>query len=139
MEKYTFFDHTADVGIIAYGNSLEELFLNAAMAVFETIAELESIIETVSIKIEVESETVEELIVEWLRELLYQHGVREVFFKRVEINSINETSVSAIAYGEPILLSKHIFNTEIKNITYHKLKVEKLPDNTWQAQIVLDL
>lgn len=152
MKKYTFIDHTADMGMIAYGNTLKELFTNAAMAVFTTIAELNSITETVSMKIDVEIDTsastqlksgvssqVEELIVEWLRELLFQHEVEEIFFKRVDIQKLSETSVSAIAYGEPIDLSRHEFNTEIKNVTYHKLSVKKLKHGVWQAQVIFDL
>lgn len=152
MKKYTFIDHTADMGMIVYGNTLKELFTNAAMAVFTTIAELNSITETVSMKIDVEVDTlastqlksgvssqVEELIVEWLRELLFQHEVEETFFKRVDIQELSETRVSAIAYGEPIDLSKHKFNTEIKNVTYHKLSVKKLEHGAWQAQVILDL
>ena len=147
MKKYTFIDHTADIGIIAYGNTLRELFTNAAMATFAIIAELNSIGETVSIKIDVQADTeveraagsLEELIVEWLRELLFQHEVKELFFKRVEIEEISETSVSAVVYGEPIDFSKHVFKTEIKNVTYHKLRVEKLEDGTWQAQVIFDL
>ena len=139
MKKYTFIDHTADLGIIAYGNTLKELFTNAAMATFVTIAELNSIDETVSIKIDVKADTVEELIVEWLRELLFQHEVEGVFFKRVEIEKISETSVTAMAYGEPIDLSKHMFNTEIKSVTYHKLSVKKLKNGTWKAQVIFDL
>jgi len=139
LKKYSFIDHTADIGIIAYGNTLKELFTNAALATFATIAELNSIDETVSIKIDVQADTLEELIVEWLRELLFQHEVEEIFFKRVDIQKISETKVSAIAYGEPINLSKHLFNTEIKNVTYHKLSVKRLKDSTWQAQLIFDL
>lgn len=139
MKKYTFVEHTADAGIKAYGKSLEELFVNAALATFATVVELDSIDENMSMEINVEADTLEELIVEWLRELLFQQEVEEIFFNRVKIQEITETNVSAIAYGEPIDLEKHEFNTEIKNVTYHKLSVKKIEDGTWQAQVIFDL
>ncbi len=37
--KFEFFEHTADIGIRAWGDSLEEAFENSALAVFEVITD----------------------------------------------------------------------------------------------------
>jgi SHS2 domain-containing protein len=42
-EAFEIFDHTADIGIIAYGADFEKLFSNAALALFSLITDLESI------------------------------------------------------------------------------------------------
>ena len=39
MKKYELIDHTADVGVKAFGNNLSECFENAAKAMFDIITD----------------------------------------------------------------------------------------------------
>ena len=66
MKRFDIIDHTADVGIVAYGAELAEAFVNAAYAMFTLIADLEGVKQTVSREIEVEAEDQEGLLVRWL-------------------------------------------------------------------------
>ena len=141
MKGYEYLEHTGDIGIRAYGSTLEELFISAAQGLLEATADLSTVGMTTQTEIEVSAESLEELIVAWLDELNFRHEVEEVFFQHVEIRAISEAPyrLVAVAYGEPIDFAKHVVYTEIKSITYHQLIVEQLPDDRWMAQVIFDL
>ena len=141
MERYEYLEHTGDIGIRAYGGSLEELFINAAQGLLEAIADLGTVGTTTQAEIEVSAESLAELMVAWLDELNFRHEVEEIFFRQVEIREISEAPyrLVAIAYGEPVDFTKHVVYTEIKSITYHQLIVERTPDDRWMAQVIFDL
>ena len=141
MKKYEYLEHTGDIGIRAYGSTIEELFINAAQGLLEAIADLSTIGTTTQAEIEVSAESLEELMVAWLDELNFRHEVEEIFFRQVEIQEISQAPcrVVAVAYGEPVDFAKHVVYTEVKSITYHQLIVEQTPDNRWMAQVIFDL
>ena len=141
MKRYEYLEHTGDIGIRAYGDTLEELFINAAQGLLEAIADLTTVGTTTQTAIEVSAESLEELMVAWLDELNFQHEVEETFFQRVEIREMSEAPyrLAGIAYGEPVDFTKHVVYTEIKSITYHQLFVELTSDNRWTAQVIFDL
>jgi len=139
MARYEIIDHTADLGIRAYGETLPKLFENIAFGMLESIAELDSIDEEREVEIDVQGDTLEDLLVAFLGELLFIHEVEEILFKRVEILQFNENNLSAIAYGEEKSPQKHIIYTEIKNVTYHQLKVEQSADGKWETLVIFDL
>ena len=43
MKKFELIEHTADVGLVAYGKTLAEAFANAAYGLFSIIAELDTV------------------------------------------------------------------------------------------------
>ena len=139
MDGYEYLDHTADLGMRAYGKTLKELFTNAAQGLLETMAATETICGVQQIKINVAAESLEDLMVAWLDELIFRYEVEEVLFRRVEIQQIKKKELSAIAYGEPPNLTKHVVYTEIKSVTYHQLVVEQKSNGDWFAQVIFDL
>jgi len=138
MKRFEFIDHTADVGVRVWGTTLRELFSNAAYAMFSIIANLGSVEEVSSRSIEVKSRNYEELLVEWLRELLYISTVKEQLFKRFEIEELADTRLKSTCWGEPIDLSRHELHTEVKTVTYHQLSIKRSLQG-WEAQIVFDI
>lgn len=139
MELYEYLEHTADMGMVVRGKDLSELLMHAAQGLFEAIAVLETVDETVSVEIQLTADAVEELFVEWLDELIFQHETKEIFFKRAEIQQCSETEMVATVYGEPVNFDKHAVYTEIKSVTYHQLQVVQKPDGSWFAQVIFDL
>ena len=139
MKPYEYLEHTADLGMVVRGRSLSELLTNAAQGLFETIAVLQTVDETVSIEIYLTAESVEELFVAWLDELIFRHETAEVFFKRAAVQWCSETAMSAMVYGEPTNFDKHAVYTEIKSVTYHQLQVVRNGDGSWFAQVIFDL
>lgn len=141
MKRYEFIEHTGDIGIRVYGETLQELFINAAQGLFEAIADLNTVNVTTQMEIEVSSESLEDLMVAWLDELNFRHEVEEVFFREVEIREISQAPcrIVALASGEPVDFGKHTVYTEIKSITYHQLTIEQTSDSGWLAQVIFDI
>ena len=139
MKPYEYVEHTADMGLRVRGKNLSELLTNAAQGLFETIAVVDTVDETDSVKIHLTAASVEDLFVGWLDELIFQHETQEIFFKRADIHRCSERKVSATVYGEPVDFDKHEVYTEIKSVTYHQLQVVQKDDSSWFAQVIFDL
>ena len=131
-------DHTADVGIIAYGADIEELFSNAALALFSLITELESIENIFHLDLEVSSQDMDSLLIEWLNELIYLVDVKHILFNRFDIKSLTHNGLQATCYGEDFDAMKHTIKVGIKAATYHMLKLDK-SDDGFKAQVILDI
>jgi SHS2 domain-containing protein len=138
MEKeFEIVDHTADVGIRAYGASINQAFANAAKALFSLITELDNVDEVLHRDIELVAPDQESLLVEWLNELIYLFDAENIIFKRFDITRLNSTRLKARGYGEKVDSSKHKLKIGVKAATYHMLKVDKT--NGCQVQVLFDI
>ncbi|MFW6105476.1 MAG: archease [Chloroflexota bacterium] len=139
MKKgFEIIDHTADVGIIAYGADVEELFSNAALALFSLITEPEKIEEKLHLDLEVNSEGRDSLLVEWLNELIYLFDVKHILFNRFDIESLTHNNLKATCYGENFDQMRHKIKIGVKAATYHMLRLDK-DDGEYRAQIIFDI
>ena len=131
-------DHTGDVGIIAYGSNIKELFSNAALALFSLITETESIVENLQRDLEIGSADRDSLLVEWLNELIYLFDAEHILFRRFDIESLSNNQLKATCYGENIDPSRHKIKLGVKAATYHMLKIDKDSDG-YKVQIIFDV
>ena len=136
MRRYKLIEHTADVGLIAYGKTLAEAFGNAAYGMFSIIAELGAVRETESRQLEVSDNDLESLLFEWLNYLIYFFDVEMLLFKRFEISYLSENRLKAICYGEKYDPSYHHLKTGVKSATYHMLKVDREKN---EVQVIFDI
>ena len=138
MEKdFEIVNHTADVGIIAYGADMSQAFANAARALFSLITELDDVDEVLHRDIELTATDEESLLVEWLNELIYQFDTEGIIFKRFDIIQLDNTQLKARSYGEKVDSSKHKLKTGVKAATYHMLKVDK--GDGCKVQVLFDI
>ena len=138
MEKdFEIVNHTADVGIIAYGADMSQAFANAARALFSLITELDDVDEVLHRDIELTATDEESLLVEWLNELIYQFDTEGIIFKRFDIIQLDNTQLKARSYGEKVDSSKHKLKTGVKAATYHMLKVDK--GDGCRVQVLFDI
>ena len=137
MARFEVVDHTADIGLIAYGSTLEEVFVNAAYGMFSLIADLDQVEERIHREIETEAPDQGELLVTWLNELLYFFDAESLLFKRFEILRLDQTWLQARAFGEKVDPTRHRVKTAVKAATYHLLKLEE--GNGLRAQIIFDV
>ncbi len=138
MEKdFEIVNHTADVGIIAYGADIKQAFANAARALFSLITELDDVQEVFYRDIEVSATDEESLLVVWLNELIYLFDAEHIIFKRFDITELNDTRLKARSYGEKVNRSKHKLKTGVKATTYHMLKIDK--DDGCKVQVLFDI
>ena len=125
MKKFEFIEHTADTGLVAYGETLAGAFANAATGMFSIIADLESVREVESRRVEVSEADMESLLFEWLNNLIYIFDVEEMIFKRFDIVEFKEDKLLAVCHGEKYDSSRHHLKTEVKSATYHMLEVDR--------------
>ena len=139
MKKdFEFIDHTADIGITAYGADMKQVFANAARGLFSIITELDSVAVTEKRDIQITAPDHEALLVNWLDELIYLFEAKGMLFNKFEITAITETGLKANAFGEKINLAKHELKTQVKAATYHMLKIEQNEDG-YRAQVIFDV
>ncbi|MGQ9546636.1 MAG: archease [Dehalococcoidia bacterium] len=131
-------DHTADVGIVAYGRDVAELFSNAGLALFSLITELESIEEKLHRTLEVSSEDPDSLLVNWLNELIYMFDAEHMLFNRFDIDSLSANLLCVTCYGEMFDPSKHTIKIGVKAATYHMLTVQK-DTGGYKARVIFDI
>jgi len=136
-KDFEILDHTADVGIIAYGADLKQAFANAARALFSLITELDDVEEVLHQDIVVNASDVESLLVAWLNELVYRFDTEAILFKRFDISQLDDTHLKARSYGEKVDSSKHKLKTGVKGATYHMLKVDKT--DGFRVQVLFDI
>ena len=138
MEKeFEILNHTADVGIIAYGADMNEAFANAAKALFSLITDLDDVEEVTHRDIELTAPDQESLLVEWLNELIYLFDAENMLFKRFDIAQLSDTHLKARSYGSKADSSRHKLKMGVKAATYHMLKIDK--SNGIKAQVLFDI
>jgi SHS2 domain-containing protein len=137
MKRYETFDHTADIGVRVFGRTVEEVFVNAAYALFDQLTDLRKVADGTVREISVEGADREDLLIRWLGELLFLCQSRGYLFKEFSIFHLDSKSLKAIARGEIFDPSRHRFKTEIKAVTYHQVEV-KQRDNRWEGKVVFD-
>ena len=139
MKKtYRLIDHTADFGLQVFGSDSQELFSNAALALFDVITEMDVLKGRNSCNITASGEDWPDLMINWLREVLYLWNGKEMLVKSVQILSLSENNISAKIYFDAYMPDRHIIKTEIKAVTYHQIQVKSSPSG-WKAQIIFDI
>jgi SHS2 domain-containing protein len=136
---FKYLEHTADAEFIAYGRTLDEAFANAARAMFNLVVDLSKVRHVETREISLTAGSLEDLLYDWLSELLYLSEVDRLVFSKFEvrITKNGEYWLDAKAYGE-VVSPRHEVFLHIKAVTYHDLRVEKR-DNVYEAQVLLDI
>ncbi len=135
------FEHKADVGVKGIGETKEEAFAECAKAMFSIMIDLETLGSEKKFNIEIETNDLESLLVDFLNHLLYLRDVNEVLFNKFDLYIINdgdEWKLNGICFGEKINKKKHDIKSDVKAASYHQLKVEE-KNRKWIAQCVVDV
>ncbi len=138
MSFYKSLEHTADLGIRVWGKDIKSLFINSASAMYDLIVDAKTVRPVKSIKIIVKAQDRDELLKNWLSELLYYFHVKETIFCRFDIVKLDKKNVASIAIGEKIDKSRHSLKHEIKAVTFHGLNIHKI-DNRISTDIIFDI
>ena len=137
-KTYELIDHTADVGVKAYGKTLSEAFENAAKGMFDIITSKSEIESIGQYDIELQADNLEQLLVDWLSELLFLNGANNLVFGffKVDLDE-KKNKISAKVFGEKFDISKHKVGSEIKAVTYHILEVNN--KKPYHVQVLFDI
>lgn len=132
------FPHQADMGIRGVGDTLEQAFAQAAVALTAVITDPNRIEPRTVVEIQCENADREMLLVDWLNALIYEMATRKMLFSDFSI-IIDGPRLRARAHGEAVDTEKHQPAAEVKGATYTALKVEQAPYGDWMAQCVVDV
>lgn len=137
-KRYEEIPHTADWSFRAYGRNLNELFENAAYAMFALEGAIPPDAETrmpeVTRDVEASGVDYESVLVNWLNELLYLQDTRQETFFRFQVDDLTPELLRARVYGR----SNANIEKLVKAATFHDLKIEQTPGG-WQAVLVVDV
>ena len=140
---FSFGEHTADILVIARGRGLEELFEQAAIAVYEIITDTSRVEPKVEVKVEERGIDLENLLYRFIEALLYYTDTEGLVFSKVvvhEIRKINdEVYIKASAYGEKFNPVRHEHRTIVKAMTYAQMRISKDDEGCYSATFVPDI
>ncbi|MBI5195104.1 MAG: archease [Nitrospirae bacterium] len=136
-KRYETLDIFGDVGLRVFGNTLNELFENAALGMSGLITDTEQIRETEKKQIAVEADNYESLFVRWLNELVFLFDTHGFIGKQFSV-SLNGNAVEAEVSGGYFDPEIHEQRLLIKAATYHRLFLKK-NDSGWLAEVIFDI
>lgn len=139
--KFELFDHTADIGITIFGPSVSDVFEQAARGMFSVIFhESEPKIEAKGVyEIKLKSKDLEQLMVDWLDEILFIFSTEHIVMSEYKINiDSKKITLDAMVSGEIVGNDILLRTCEIKAVTYHMLMVKQI-NNHWEAKVLFDI
>ena len=141
-KKYKFLEDVAiaDIAYEAYGKNLNEMFENSALAIFELSANIKTIDTKKKLEFKLENEKIENLLYDFLSEILFLKDSKYMVFKKVNV-LIKEKKIyqlKAVLEGDTINSKKQQLENDIKAVTMHMFEVKK-EKNNWKATVVLDI
>jgi SHS2 domain-containing protein len=136
--RYSTIEHTADIGIAVEAPTIEDLFATGACAMFDLMVDLSKVEPSQRADISLKADSLEDLFVTWLNELVFRADVNGMFFSRFEVESVTPDSIEASVWGEPYKENTHRVGQNVKAATYHELKVVPI-EGGWRATVILDV
>ncbi len=142
-KKFVFLPHTADIKFRAYGRTLEEAFINSAMAVKEATTK-SAVKANIRKGVGIMADDVEGLLQNFLEEIIFLLDAESFIISGVENLRITEDkngfSLKCDFLGDIADKNKYEFIEHVKAITYHDMKVEKKKkDGSYEIIVVLDV
>jgi len=137
---YRVLDHTGDIGIEVESKTLDGLFEEAGLAMFQEMVENFSEVQPQITKpLSLQEHSLEDLFLGFLSELLFYFDA-EGFIPRVLSVQVdpNLFMLSGTAQGESLNPEKHRVRLGIKAVTYHMLQIEKR-EHGWYARVIFDV
>ena len=129
----------AEAAFEAEGKDLRKLFTSCAEAFIDTSVDPSSVKPVIKKHIEIKGKNVEDLLFNFLNELVFLKDSESFIPKKVEISEISDNFLKAVVVGDLIKVNEgQSFRADIKAITMHKFKVEKT-DKGWKAVVVMDI
>ncbi len=124
MERYILVDHTADMMVRAFGDTLEECFGNAAYALFDQTVDLSDIGTSEETEFRVTGIDDEDRLYSFLSELLFIEDCDNLILKEFDV-SFDGDDVVCRARGETLDRTRHRVRSEVKAVTYHMMEIDR--------------
>ena len=138
QKNYRITTHQNELAVRIVGNSQADLFANSGFALFDVMADIDKIEAAERLSLEVEGSDRDDLMVNWIRELLYPYQGSGYLLKEFKINEVKDTSVKAEVAGEKSDPDRHEIKQEIAAVAFHKSRMQKT-GNQWIAQVIFEI
>jgi len=137
-KKYRLTTRQSELAVKVTGGSQADLFANSAFALFDVISDVEKIELKERMPLEVEGADRDDLLVNWMRELLYLYQGSGYLLKEFVIREVKDTSLKAEVCGEKVDPDRHEIKQEIAAVAYHQSRMTKT-GNQWTAQLIFEV
>lgn len=143
-KKYEYLDHTADVQLHSWGDTLQESFEQLAVSMFAYMTDIETVKMTSTQEVEIHLDAEDDilnLVFKWLDEWLFLFSAEPFFIARkivIDECDFEKGYIKATGYGEQFSLDKHPQGTEVKAITYSNMQVHK-DKPTHDIYVIIDI
>ncbi|MBF8253723.1 MAG: hypothetical protein HW373_418 [Deltaproteobacteria bacterium] len=138
QKKYRLTTRQSELAVKVTGGSQADLFANSAFALFDVISDVEKIEIKERLPLEVEGADRDDLLVNWMRELLYLYQGSGYLLKEFVIREVKDTSVKAEVCGEKVDPDRHEIKQEIAAVAYNQSRMTKT-GNQWTAQLIFEV
>lgn len=137
-DKYRVLQRSSDLLVKVYGRTQEELFSNSGFALFDVMTDVDKVEVRDGLPLEVEGADRDELMVNWMRELLYLYQGSGYLLKEFKIREVRENYVRGEVCGEKFDPDRHEIRRDIRAVGYHQSRMVKTGDQ-WTAQVIFEL
>ena len=161
MKKFRVLDVSGDIGLKAFGKSINEALTNATIGMYSLITNLRTIKKEKTIDVSIKSDSIEGLLVSWLNELIFHFDAYGFIGKKIIVTEFTPTltlplqgggrgggadqpaslqvyTLSASITGEDFEPERHESKLLIKAATYHNLRIENV-GNVWEIDVIFDI
>jgi SHS2 domain-containing protein len=137
-KNYRITARQSELAVRIVGTSQTNLFVNAALALFDIITDMHNVEAKERMQLEVEGSDRDDLLVNWLRELLYLYQGSAYLLKEFTVKEMRDTVVKAEVSGEKLDPDRHEIKQEIAAVAYDQSHMQKTGDQ-WIAQVILEV
>lgn len=138
--EYKYLDHTADAKFKAFGQTLEEAFINSANATFGLLISPKDVKAETSHELNIKSNRLESLLYDFIEELLFMLDVDGFLLSKIESLIIKKTNTGyqllCTVFGDSY--KNYEISGNIKSVTYSNMEIKKTKDG-FEITVVLDI
>jgi len=138
QKKYRTVSRASDLAVKIFGTSQAELFANSAFALFDLMTDVDKVELRDHLPLEVEGVDRDDLMVNWMRELLYLYQGSGYLLKEFAVREVRDNYIRGQVSGEKFDPDRHEMQREIRAVVPHQSRMEKTGEQ-WTAQVVLEL
>ncbi|MBI2090365.1 MAG: archease [Deltaproteobacteria bacterium] len=138
QKKYRILSRSSDLLIKVFGGTQGELFANSAFALFDLITDTGKVEIRERLPLEVEGVNRDDLMVNWMRELLYLYQGSGYLLREFLVHEARENYVRGEVCGEKFDPDRHEIQRDIRAVAYHQSRMDKTGDQ-WTAQVIFEL
>ena len=139
MKRYEFAEHTADIIVRGYGDTLENAFAAAGEGMFALITDRAPIAAKTTITVSAESIDLEALLITFLSNLILVFEIDGLVLCDLEVTLEGLTKLRATGRGEAFDRDKHGHGIVVKGASYHMINISRPETGECSVQVLLDI